>query len=163
GGDDHQRYFLLGPKNKKLPAAGFKLLLILPGGDGSADFAAFCKRIYKNSLGDDYVAAELIAPHWTDKQAKEYVWPTRKSKVAGMKVSVEEFAEAVVKDIRGKYKIDPHHVYTLSWSSGGPAAYAISMQKTTAVTGSFIAMSVFHKSELTLANAKSREYYLLQS
>src|SRR6188474_1165587 len=35
------------------PADGFKLLLVLPGGDGGRDFMPFVKRIYKYVLGPD--------------------------------------------------------------------------------------------------------------
>jgi predicted esterase len=52
----------------------------------------------------------------------------------------------------------------LSWSSGGPAAYAVSLDPATRVTGSFIAMSVFRPEKLPdLAAAKGRLYYLLHS
>jgi hypothetical protein len=51
GGDAQKRYFLIGPaKDAKAPAAGYGLVVILPGGDGSADFHPFVKRIFKNSL-----------------------------------------------------------------------------------------------------------------
>ena len=44
---------------------GFKLLLVLPGGDGSADFNPFVRRIHKNALDGSYVVAELVAPAWS--------------------------------------------------------------------------------------------------
>ena len=34
-------------------------------------------------------------------------------------------------------------MFTLSWSSGGPAAYAISLAENKSITGSYVAMSVF--------------------
>src|SRR5262249_24557697 len=58
-GDANKRYFLIGPrKNAKPPAQGYGLLVILPGGDGSADFHPFVKRIYKYALPDRYLAAQ---------------------------------------------------------------------------------------------------------
>jgi predicted esterase len=52
----------------------------------------------------------------------------------------------------------------LSWSSGGPAAYAISLTPATRVTGSFIAMSISRSEQSpVLSNAKGKAYYLLQS
>ena len=40
-GDEQKRYFLIGADEKaKAPKGGYKLLLVMPGGDGSADFNA---------------------------------------------------------------------------------------------------------------------------
>lgn len=61
-------------------------------------------------------------------------------------------------------QINPKHVFTLSWSSSGPAAYAASLQEKSSVTGSFIAMSVFKPLQLPPLNrAKGHAYYLLHS
>lgn len=49
---------------------------------------------------------------------------------------------AVIKAVQGQHRIDPNRVFTLSWSSSGPAAYAISLQEQSPVVGSYIAMSV---------------------
>lgn len=49
--DPRKTYFLIGPyKEAPCPEGGYRLLVILPGGDGSADFNPFCKRIYKYAL-----------------------------------------------------------------------------------------------------------------
>ena len=104
----------------------------------------------------------VLAPAgWTEKQ--EIVWPTEKNRVQGMKFSTEEFVSAVIKDVAGKHKLDPRHLFTLSWSSSGPAAYAISLTNKK-VTGSFIAMSVF-KPELLppLTKSKGHAYFLYHS
>ena len=51
GGDEHKRYLLHGlAKDAKAPASGWKLLVVMPGGDGSADFAPFVGRIRENAL-----------------------------------------------------------------------------------------------------------------
>ena len=76
------------------------------------------------------------------------MWPTARDKVPGQKASVEQFVKAAVDDVRKCMRIDERHVYTLSWSSGGPAAYAASLSKDTPVTGSFVAMSVFKPEQL---------------
>src|SRR5262245_47675447 len=73
GKDDNKRYFLIGPaKDAKAPKDGYGLVLILPGGPGTADFHPFVKRIYKNALPEGYVAAQPVAVKWADKQ--EVVW-----------------------------------------------------------------------------------------
>jgi predicted esterase len=162
-GDANKRYFLIGPKkNTKPPAEGYCLLIILPGGDGSADFHPFVKRIFKNALSDRYLAAQPIAWQWTPDQ--EIVWPTKTNPVAKMKFSTEDFVEAVIEDVAKKHNLDRTKVFTLSWSSSGPAAYATSLQTRYSVRGSFIAMSVFNPRFLPpLKAAKDHAYYLYHS
>jgi predicted esterase len=163
GGDASKRYFLISPgEGEAAPEDGYRLLLVLPGGAGGEDFHPFVKRIFEHALSDDYLLAQLISIKWTPEQ--QIVWPTRKSLVPGQRFSTEEFVEAVVKDVKEKYRLDPGHVFTLSWSSGGPAAYALSLQKQKSVTGSFIAMSVFKPQSLpALEAARGHAYFLYHS
>jgi len=163
GGDAKKRYFLIGPKGTaEAPAEGYRLLVVLPGGDGGADFHPFVKRIFKHALSDKYLVAQPIAVRWTRDQY--IVWPTRKSPVAKQKFSTEQFVEAVIKDVKAKHKLDERYVFTLSWSSSGPAAYAISLQRKKSVTGSYIAMSVFKPKTLPpLGRAKGHAYFLEHS
>jgi predicted esterase len=160
--DENKRYFLIGPmKDAKAPKNGFGLVLVLPGGPGSADFHPFVKRIYKHAVPEGYLIAQPVAVKWTEKQ--EIVWPTAKNRVEGMKFSTEEFVDAVIKDAAGRHKLDPERIFTLTWSSSGPAAYAISLSNPK-VTGSFIAMSVFNPDLLpSLEKAKGHGYYLYHS
>jgi predicted esterase len=120
------------------------------------------KRIYKNALSDQYLAAQPIALQWTPDQ--QIVWPTKTNPVAKMKFSTEEFVEAVIEDVAKKQNVDRTKVFTLSWSSSGPAAYATSLQNKRSVTGSFIAMSVFNPKFLPpLKQADGHAYYLYHS
>jgi predicted esterase len=81
-----------------------------------------------------------------------------------MEFSTEEFVDAVIEEVAKKHKIDRTRVFTLSWSSSGPAAYAVSLQKKRRVTGSYIAMSVFNPKFLPpLEGAKGHAYYLYHS
>lgn len=163
GGDAHKRYFLIGPTaDAKPPKDGFGLAVIMPGGDGSAEFHSFVKRIFLNGLPDGYVAVQPVSVKWTDSQ--EIVWPTETNKVTGMKFSTEAFVEELIAEVGKKQKINSKRVFTLSWSSSGPAAYAISLRKSRLVAGSFVAMSVFKENELgDLGRAKGHAYYLLHS
>src|SRR5262245_10628699 len=163
GKDEKKQYFLIGPmKDAKTPAAGFGLVVVMPGGPGSADFHPFVKRIYKNALPDGYLAAQPVAIKWKDDQ--EIVWPTDKNRVEGMKFSTEEFVEAVIAEVGKKHKLDQRRVFTLSWSSSWPAAYALSLRYKKSVTGSFVAMSVFRPEWLPpVERAKGHAYYLYHS
>jgi predicted esterase len=155
GKDDNKRFFLIGPrKNARVPRRGFGLVVVLPGGPGGADFHPFVKRIFKYAIPDGYLVAQPVA-------VKYPVWPTEKNQA--MKFTTEQFVADVIKEVRGKHKIDAKKTFTLSWSSSGPAAYAISLSDKT-VAGSFIAMSVFKPNELpSLEKAKGHAYYLYHS
>jgi predicted esterase len=162
GNNEDMRYFLIGPeKSTNKPDAGYGLIIVLPGGDGSADFHPFVKRIYKYAVPENYLIAQPVAVKWTEKQ--QIVWPTTKNRATGMKFSTEDFVDAVIQDITQKHKLNSEHIFTLSWSSGGPAAYAISLSSER-VTGSFVAMSVFKPSQLPpLDKAKGHAYFLYHS
>lgn len=156
-----QEYFLIDPSGGKTPAAGYKLLLVLPGGDGSAEFNPFVTNIARQAAGEEYLVAQLISVMWTPDQ--QIIWPTAKSKVSKMKFTTEEFIAAVIKDIQRDRKIDPEHIYTLSWSSGGPAAYAAALTLDE-IKGSFVAMSVFRPDSMPpLSKAKGHRFYIYHS
>jgi predicted esterase len=164
GKDENKRYFLVGPaKGQKEPAGGFGLVVVMPGGPGTADFHPFVKRIYKNSVPAGYLVAQPVAVKWNDRQ--EVVWPTEKSKdqVPGLKFTTEQFVDAVIDDVAARHKLDPRRVFTLSWSSSGPAAYPVSLTNPK-VRGSFVAMSVFRPDWFPpLDNAKGHAYFLYHS
>jgi predicted esterase len=163
GGEEKKEYLLIGAaKDRKAPKDGFGLVVIMPGGDGSADFHPFVKRLYQSALPDGYLAAQPIAVKWTEDQ--EIVWPTAKLMVEKLKFTTEEFVAAVIADVSKKHRVDPARTFTLTWSSSGPAAYAISLQDKPVVAGSLIAMSVFKPDLLPdLKAAKGHAYYLYHS
>ncbi len=162
GGDARKRFFLLGPKTEKAPKRGYGLLLVLPGGDGSTAFHPFVKNVFENAVGEGWLLAQPVAVKWTEDQ--QIVWPTAKSKASKMKFTTEELIAAVVKEVGEKHDLDPRRIFTLSWSSSGPACYAASLAKGTPVTGSFVAMSVFKPDYLpSLGAAKGHAYYIYHS
>ena len=160
--DTALEYHVIGGGGESAPAKGYKVLVVLPGGDGSADFLSFVKRIYKHALSDEYLVIQLVAHPW--KRNQKIIWPTKKNSVPGMKLSTEEFLAAAVGDVAERVKIDKRHVYAMGWSSGGPAVYAAALDKKTPLTGAFVAMSVFKPRFLPpLDLAKGRAYYLWHS
>lgn len=160
GGNDKQRYFLLGPlANEPAPAAGFGLVVVLPGGDGGAEFLPFVKRLYKFAMPKGYLVAEPVAVKWTPQQA--IVWPTAKNRVADQAFTTEDFVDAVFSEVGRAHKLDPKRMLVLGWSSGGPAAYAVALRAKTPVVGAYIAMSVFKPSQLpSVAAAKGRSFVI---
>jgi RNA polymerase sigma factor (sigma-70 family) len=161
GTDETKRYFLIGAsKGAKAPDPAYGLIVILPGGDGSVKFHSFVKHIYKHAVPEGYIVAQPVAVKWSDE---DVTWPTGKNRVEGMKFTTEEFVESVINDVAARHNIDRSKIFTLSWSSGGPAAYAVSLTSVK-VKGSFIAMSVFDPEWLPdLAGAKGHAYYLYHS
>jgi predicted esterase len=160
-GEPQQRYFLIGDATKA-PQGGFGLLLVLPGGDGSADFHPFVKRIYKHAIPTGYLVAQLLAV--PSKDPNQIVWPTAKWKAPKQTFTTESFIANVVREIKAKHAIDEQRVFTLSWSSGGPAAYSASLAKDTPIKGSLVAMSVFPLQQLKpLGAARGQKYFLLHS
>jgi len=160
--DEMKRYLLAGPlKDEKEPKDGFGLLVVMPGGNGAANFHPFVKRLYRNAVPDGFLVVQPVAVKWTPSQTT--IWPTEKSKVTGMKYTTEEFVEGIIEETSKTKKIDPARVFTLTWSSSGPAAYVLSTRKKGLVKGSLIAMSVFHPDEFDLDLAKDRLYYILHS
>jgi predicted esterase len=164
GADENKRFFLIGPRpGAKKPEAGYRLVLVLPGGDGSADFRPFIQRVLKNALPDDVVIAQLVAPKWTDAQDR-IVWPTKGLKDDKMKFATEDFVTAVLDDVKGRVTIDPKRIDALGWSSGGPPVYAISLNQPSPLRGAFVAMSVFKPESLPpVAGASGHRYYILHS
>ena len=163
GKDERKRFLLHGPrKDAKEPKDGWKLAVVMPGGTGSADFAPFVKSILREALPEGYVVAQPVAVKWTEKQ--EIVWARKGSPVEGMQFTTEEFVDAVIEETAARMRVDRTHVFTLSWSSSGPAAYAVALREKTPVTGSFVAMSVYQPATFPpLEHARGRAFYLYQS
>ena len=160
----HKRmtYFLIPAADKKPPKEGYGLVVLLPGGSGSAAFHPFVKRIRKHAVPSNVIVAQPIAVKWTDKQV--IVWPTEKSKVDKQKFSTEAFIDAVIKDVGTVHKVDPKRTWAMGWSSSGPAIYAAALRKKTPLAGSYIMMSVYKPRFLPpVKNAKGRRFYIEHS
>jgi hypothetical protein len=132
--DPNLSYFLIGPVAKETPPEGYGLIVVLPGGDGKADSLAFVKRVYKYALGGKYIVAQPIAVKWSPQQG--IVWPTGSDNLPYVKRTTEQFVAEIIKTVRAQYQINPLRILTMSWSSSGPAGYAISLQKDSPVVGS---------------------------
>lgn len=165
--DDHEkkRYVLIGwDAERKPPKDGYRLLVVLPGGTGAIDFHPFCKRIAKHVLDERWLLLQIVAPVWAAEQAETLVWPTREQPWEGMEFATEDLVFAAIEDVKKRTDVDRRHVFTMTWSSSGPAGYAMSLAKDSPVTGTFVAMSVFKPENLpSLDRAKKHPYFLLHS
>ena len=165
GDDPKKRYFLIGDADKdQAPADGYKLLFVLPGGDGSADFNPFVKRIYKYALDPSWLVAQPVAPEWDKKQFERIVWPTAKARYPAAKFTTERLVADILGDVRSRVPLDPRTIFMLGWSSGGPPVYATTTIRKSPITGAFVAMSIFVPGDMpALSGAKGKAFYLLQS
>ncbi|MFN0008061.1 MAG: alpha/beta hydrolase [Planctomycetota bacterium] len=165
GGDARKRYLVHGGgKDAKAVASGWKVLVVMPGGDGSAEFAPFVGRIRENALGDDWLVVQIVAPVWEKEQAEKLVWPTKLNPWPKIDFTCEELFAAVLEDVGKTHKLDPKYLFTLAWSSSGSLAYTLGLQEKTPVTGTFVAMSVFKPENLpSLKEARGRSFYILHS
>lgn len=164
-GDARKRYLVHGPgKDAKALASGWKVLVVMPGGDGSAEFSPFVGRIRENVLGNDWLVVQIVAPVWEKGQAEKLVWPTKLNPWPKIDFTCEELFAAVLADVGKSWKLDPKYLFTLAWSSSGTLAYTLGLQEKTPVTGTFVAMSVFKPENLpSLKEARGRSFYILHS
>lgn len=161
--DPRRRYLLNRPRASKPPSTGYRLLVVLPGGTGSADFQPFVSRIAREALNDEYAVAQVVAPVWSDTDDR-IIWPTKQLPDPRMKFSTEELVQDVIADVKRHLKVDDRHVYALGWSSGGPPVYALALLKDSPIRGAFVAMSVFKNLNLpSLKTARKQAFYLLHS
>lgn len=161
--DNNKRYNLIG-LGKDAPAGGYKVLLVLPGGDGGPAYRDFVRRIHKFVLGSEWLTAQLIAPRWDPQQAAENVWPNRLNPAESAAFTTETFIDDVLADLKDRAKINEAQVYALAWSSGGPALYSAMLKEGSPIKGAMIAMSVMPRATPEdLAQAKGRRFWLYQS
>ena len=158
-GQPKQQYYLIGSAAAKDKPAG--LLVVMPGGDGSAEFHPFVTSI-QQSLPEGYLVAQLVAVPSDDP--RQIVWPTERLRHRKQAFSTQQFIENVVKEVKAKQKVDDAKVFTLGWSSSGSAAYASVLTPKSPVKGAVVAMSVFHPQNLPpLAGAKGKRFVIMQS
>jgi predicted esterase len=165
GGDARMTYILNAPaEGAAPPQGGWKLLLVLPGGDGSADFHAFISNVAKRGLPQGYLVGQLVAPQWSEEQAKELVWPIERNARPEAQFTTEAFIKAAVEDVKGRRQINEKRVFALGWSSGGLPVYAAAAAADSPLRGAVVAMSVFKPEQMPpLEQAKGKAFYILHS
>lgn len=154
------RYFLIDARGEA-PEQGHGLLVVLPGGAGTADFLPFVENGVLGAAPEEFVGAMVTSVRWSEDQ--EIVWPTQRNRVRGMRFSTEDYVAAVVDDVARRTNIDRERVLLLAWSSSGPDAYEIALARRTSFAGFYVAMSVFNPQRSALARARGRRFVLDQS
>lgn len=155
-------YHLLPARQQTPPDAGFGLLVVLPGGDGSSAFLPWVQNGIHAQAPDDFVCALVTAPVWSDKQ--KIVWPTAARKERGMEYTTEDYVRAVVAHVAEAQPIDAARRVVLGWSSSGPALYDLLLSDDNPFPRAYLAMSVFpRQSSAALKRASGLRVLLDQS
>lgn len=166
-GDDPRKSWILHAPAESVrpPSTGFGLLVVLPGGDGSASFAPFVGDTIHAAAGKDrYFVAQVIAPPIPEGDQDAVVWPTARLHDSRIEFSMEPVILEIVKTVRSDHPIDDSRVFIMGWSSSGTTCYAMTMEAQSPFRGAFVAMSVFKPDLLPpAAGAKGRRFYLLHS
>jgi predicted esterase len=165
GNDPMKRYFLM--RHRLEPAEApkeYALLLILPGGTGSAEFRPFCENVITRlSTPKDFLVAELVAPVWNKQNAMSNIWPSKVFPDRAAKFRSEEFVSAVIDDVGARERIHDGWIFTLGWSSSGHVLYSSSFENPK-IRGAFIAMSRFVPRMFShLQNGRGKRYYFWHS
>lgn len=156
---DVDAQYIYTPPRKPSATKRHGLLIVMPGGDGSAEFQPFVNRVHEVTTKDDVALAQPIAAPLDD--GREVVWPSGADEVGS---GTEQMVRAVVNDVSRKIELNPRRIFLLAWSSSGQAAYTTLLMEKTPVSGALIAMSVFKPDRLPpLKNADKRKFYLLHS
>lgn len=161
-GTRNMRAFLAGPLGPA-PQAGYRLMVVLPGGDGGPGFFPFLKGIARDALPKDMLLLQLVAKQWGENENR-VVWPQASLNPEKATFLTEEFVTKAIDAVAKSHKIDREHVYACGWSSGGPGVWATLLKPGSPLKGAFVAMSVFNPKLLPpLENAKGKRVYILHS
>ncbi|MGE0143440.1 MAG: hypothetical protein AB7I19_10360 [Planctomycetota bacterium] len=160
---ERSRYFLIPPRAVETVSESRQLLVVLPGGDGSAEFLPFVENGIAHQVSDDCVVAMLTATKWTDDQ--NTIWASDHSPVKGMGYTTEAFVNAVVETLSKEFSVQPAAVAVLAWSSSGPTIYSMLVDSKAPFTKGYVAMSVWpkHLRKGKLDGARGRRLVLDQS
>ncbi|MCH7603782.1 MAG: hypothetical protein IIB54_13545 [Planctomycetes bacterium] len=163
GDDDRKRWVLHPPLGDSPPERGRGLLVVLPGGDGSIDFAPFVGGAIRSAAGDDYIVVQMIAPPIIEGQ-DDVVWPCQGLPAKRIDFTMEPVVLATVEAVTNEYAIDPARIWAMGWSSGGTPAYELALMPDSPFAGAFVIMSVFKPDLLSpLDGGRDKSFYILHS
>lgn len=159
--DPKQRYFYFPPRTDfGVPAAGYALVVVLPGGPGGASQRPYYKDVYLNAMPVDFMMAQLLSVKWSPEQ--RIVWPTKKITDVQVEFTTPEFITAVIDDVRGRVRIDPQRIILMGASSSGGAVMTAALTNTD-VSGALLTASVFREHQLPpMRGAADKRFFLVQ-
>ncbi len=163
GGNTKQQYFLMRHRRPAQPVDKYGLVVIVPGGPGTADFLPFGANVLtRHAIPEDFLVAQLVAPQWRLGDDR-IVWPSHVFPDDKAEFTTEAFIAAVIDEVGTTERIDPRFVFTLGWSSSGHVLYSAST-RVPKVRGSIVAMSRFLPARsVETDKVKGKAYYLYHS
>lgn len=163
GGNTKQQYFLMRHRKPAQLVDKYGLVVIVPGGPGTADFLPFGANILtRHAIPEDFLVAQLVAPQWRPGDDR-IVWPSHVFPDDKAEFTTEAFVAAVIDEVGTKERIDPRFVFTLGWSSSGHVLYSAST-RVPKVRGSVVAMSRFLPARsVETDKVKGKAYFLYHS
>ncbi|MBL9078032.1 MAG: hypothetical protein JNL08_11045 [Planctomycetes bacterium] len=156
-------YFVIPPRKPAPAGTSNRLLVVLPGGDGSREFLPFVQDGIAAQVPDDCAVALVTAVKWRDDQV--VVWPTAASPVPDMAWPTEQLVGAVVDQVAREFAVEPARRAVLAWSSSGPAIWPLLVAADGPFARGYVAMSVWPEpvAPAELAGAKGRRIVIDQS
>ncbi len=163
GGNERQSYFLINAApTEPAPENGYGLLVVLPGGDGSAEFNPFVQRIAMYAAPAGFLVVQPVAPRWAEDQF--IIWPSERAPVKDQQFTTEQFIAAVLDDVRAAHEVDEDRLLLMGWSSSGPVVYNMLCAEQTPFDGFYVCMSVFKPDQMPpIENARSRRVVIEHS
>lgn len=149
------------------PDDGYGLLIVLPGGPGTPDFAPFVRDTIRPAAGNDYAMIQMIAPP-IEPGKDAVVWPMQNLPDPRVEFTMEPLILAAIERARQEFEIDPERIFIFGWSSSGPLCYAMAMDPQSPLRGAFVAMSVFQQEKYPQLAAgekalDGKSFYILHS
>jgi predicted esterase len=163
GGNPKQQYFLMRHRKPTRRPDKYGLVIIVPGGPGTAEVLPFGANILTGvAIPDDFVVAQLVAPQWRPGDDR-IVWPSHVFPDDKAEFTTEAFLAAFIDEVSEKDAIDERFVFTLGWSSSGHVLYSAAT-RVPKVRGSVIAMSRFLPGRsVETEKLKGKAFYLYHS
>ncbi|MEM8874081.1 MAG: hypothetical protein AAGD32_07450 [Planctomycetota bacterium] len=163
--DEPTMQYILHVPPGDAPDDGWGVVFVLPGGDGSADFAPFVKNIAANAVPNDCLTVQLIATPLNP--GDNTVWPTEfllPREPERQAFTVEQHIAEARAAIAAEHALDDAREFVFGWSSGGPACYALLLDEDLGIDGALIAMSVFYPGwHQPIDRVDGKALYLLHS
>ncbi len=156
-------YFVIPPRKPAATGKANRLLVVLPGGDGSREFLPFVRDGIAAQAPADCVVALVTAVKWRADQA--IVWPTAATPVPDMQYPTEQLVGAVVEQVAREFDVEPARRAVLAWSSSGPAVWPLLAAADGPFARGYVAMSIWPEGLAAgdLAGVKGRRIVIDQS
>lgn len=123
------------------PDAGWGLVVVLPGGDGSDALQPIVTDLARQAMPPGYLVAQLVAPKGAEDA--DVIWPTADSLPEAAEFSAESFVRAAVEYLGERYPLNEQRIFGLGWGSGGEAMAAAAAAERSPLRGAMIAVNTF--------------------